>query len=628
MRRLGTVLFLILSFTAAWSNTLSPSSSDLPAPQATPLAGSAFPSKTVGLFASRPTSDALGWRFDWEWSGASHVLDMLGVEYEIVSPENLSRWNGELLILPNIRNMSKDTVRQIKEKQVVVLATYMTSYRQQDNAAWSPNNFALADLFGADFEGWVSQSARVDSLSLEGPLGRDVVPLGRRQAMLVKPRPHTRTLARWNKGDAAIVESARGIYIGEDLFCPENSDSRPVLILVGRLLNRLKPGVAQLPTKVTFSELPVPKLSPLPPIGQEISVGLGRLEGETLLRAPEKLTINGKNQPFRFKRWTPGSELQASGYPYLEVLRLRDNGTYSWSAYRGTINLDKNGEAVNRLDFEEYLAGVVPSEVPSYFPPESLKAMAVVARTYGLTHLNRHKEFDVCASVHCQVYQGLEKETAQTNFAVSATSGQQLTFQGRSINAVFHAVCGGATASPSEVWPGSSGTHYLQSRTDQNPLTEKAFCSDSGRYRWAESYTRQELLERLQEGLKGELGERFLGLSNLKSIKIEERTPSGRAGTLVIESPEQTYRIRGDAIRWLFSGGRIGTNGLQSTRFEIEQRGDSFTLRGGGWGHGVGMCQQGASGRAKAGQSFRQILAHYYPGAVVSDSTLVTAHSK
>ena len=82
---------------------------------------------------------------------------------------------------------------------------------------------------------------------------------------------------------------------------------------------------------------------------------------------------------------------------------------------------------------------------------------------------------------------------------------------------------------------------------------------------------------------------------------------------LSITSPEGTYLVEGDSIRWLFSGGKIGTAGLQSTFFEVEKKGEIYVFKGGGWGHGVGLCQQGASGRAKAGQSYEQILSHYYP---------------
>ena len=79
--------------------------------------------------------------------------------------------------------------------------------------------------------------------------------------------------------------------------------------------------------------------------------------------------------------------------------------------------------------------------------------------------------------------------------------------------------------------------------------------------------------------------------------------------------------LGGDSVRWLTSGGKIGAGGLQSSLFYVDITGvgeaRSIRLRGGGWGHGVGMCQEGAAGRAKAGQNYRQLLMHYYPGTVL-----------
>ena len=428
--------------------------------------------------------------------------------------------------------------------------------------------------------------------------------------MLVSQKPGTRVLATWPGGEAAIVESSGGIYVGEDLFCPENSDSKPVLELVGTLLNRLEKNVAGKPERMTFSEVPNPPATELTTSGRLVKVGVGRLETESLLRATDSLTFNGRSKQ-KFRRWLPGAAAEVSGRPYVEVLRLRENGTYRWSAYRGTLRISEKGDMVNVLDFEEYLAGVVPGEVPSYFPAESLKAMAVVARTYGLSHLGRHEGYDVCDTVHCQVYKGLGQESESTNLAVAATSGELLTFQGQPINALFHAVCGGATAASNEAWPGGVGTPYLSSRDDG------AFCAHSGRYRWSQRYSREELTESFRTALAASKGSAFVGLSSVTRLSVSERTASGRVRLLTIESPEATYQVEGDSIRWLFSEGRISTAGLQSTRFELEKIDEGYLIRGGGWGHGVGLCQQGASGRASAGQSYLEILGHYYPQTAI-----------
>ncbi len=570
-----------------------------------------IPVSPVGVLYSPATRQSLGWRWDWEFSGVTHTLDSLGVDYQVLSPEELSDWDGKILVLANVRNMSARTVERIQGLQAKVLATYMTSYRSDSNEPWAGNNFALADLLGIRFHSWVGAGEKVANLHLTEGLGGRELPLGRGQAMLVSRQKSSRVLARWSDGEPAIVESERGIFLGEDLFCPENSDSKPVLELLAQILNRLQPNVARLPKRVTYSELPHPPATELRKCGRRVRVGLGTLQGETLLRSSQKLTVNGRSQ-FKFHRWTKNQELEVTGEPYVEVLRLRENGSYRWAAYRGTLNISADGSVVNALDFEEYLSGVVPGEVPSYFPQESLKAMAVVARTYGLSHLGRHTNFDVCDTVHCQVYRGLGQESEATNLAVSETTGELLTFAGEPVNALFHAVCGGTTASSTEAWPGGAERPYLCSRDDGR------FCADSGRYRWHEEYSREDLTQKLREGLRKMEGEDFQGLSTLLSLTVEQRSQSGRVKVLKIEAPEATYRVEGDAIRWLFSAGEIGTTGLQSTLFEVSTEGDRTIFDGGGWGHGVGLCQQGASGRALAGQSYRTILEHYYPNTALT----------
>lgn len=146
------------------------------------------------------------------------------------------------------------------------------------------------------------------------------------------------------------------------------------------------------------------------------------------------------------------------------------------------------------------------------------------------------------------------------------------------------------------------------------------YCSEGGRYRWSRTYSRKELQSILSKGLEGTLGDAFQGLPELETLEVLARTPNGRVAKLRVAGGGMSYQVEGDSIRWLFSGGRIGTSGLQSTLFYVLDQGDNFEFKGGGWGHGVGLCQQGAAGRAKAGQSYREILSHYYPGTTLSSA--------
>ncbi|MBI3929237.1 MAG: SpoIID/LytB domain-containing protein [Armatimonadetes bacterium] len=610
----------------------------------------------VAVLRSPPTLKALGWRAEWELSGAVAALERLGVRAAVLTPEELPHWEGRLLILPNVRNMAPETVEAVRAhvaRGAKVLATSMSSYRKHDNSSWTPNNFALAELFGADFHRWVGAPPEAAALILEGDRS---VTLGRNQAMLIRPRPEARVIARWDRpeGEAAIVEGPGGIYAGEDLFAPENSESAEVLTLIGDLIQRLSPGLLG-SRKTVAPVLPEPLLPEVPPSEQQISVGLGTVAHELRLRSRAGVGWSKKSAPeVRLREIrTPdkpptlavysasgqllersAGPLEFSSAPYLEVLRQNLNGTYTWSGYRGSVEAAPTGDGlslIHRLSLEAYLAGVVPSEVPAYFPPEGLKAMAVVARTYALSHLGRHQGYDVCAEVHCQVYRGLSKEAESTTRAVSSTTGEALTCAGAWCDASFHAACGGVGEDADRAWSGGKDVPYLKGRPDTiDPLAPSdpiafinqppgAYCAAAGRFRWEETYGWSDLAKTLDRGLSGTLRTEYTGLGELQAVEVTERTPLGRVAVLTVRGSRGEYQVRGDRVRWLFSGGQVGgAGGLNSTLFYLERQGERLRVAGGGWGHGVGMCQEGAAGRARAGQSYREILEHYYPGAELS----------
>ncbi len=132
--------------------------------------------------------------------------------------------------------------------------------------------------------------------------------------------------------------------------------------------------------------------------------------------------------------------------------------------YRGTIQVDRVGRrlrAINVVKLEQYLYGVVPSEVPDDWPAEVLKAQAVAARSYALATRKTGGAFDLYPDVRSQVYRGVDEEEDTTNAAVDETAGQVLMYSGRLIIAYFHSTSGGRTASVQDVWAGSKPTPYL-----------------------------------------------------------------------------------------------------------------------------------------------------------------------
>jgi stage II sporulation protein D len=296
--------------------------------------------------------------------------------------------------------------------------------------------------------------------------------------------------------------------------------------------------------------------------------------------------------------------------------------------YRGELLFlqgDTSITIVNRVRMDDYLRGVVPLEIGTRDARDSaaVQAQAVSARSYAYVHLggtSPSRPYDVTASVNDQLYGGADAETGVSNAAVNSTRGLVLQYDGRVVNAPYHSACGGSTAAADEVWRTSSEP-YLQSVSDQIPGTERLYCDIAPRFRWTRTLDGQTLRAALI---------RYLGTytqtpggypGTPRDVQIDTHTPSGRVGTLKIATDRGNYVLRGNDIRYVLRapGGEI----LNSTAFEIQVTTgrdgaiSQLVLRGTGYGHGVGMCQWGAIGRARAGQDFRSILRTYYPGTSV-----------
>lgn len=288
--------------------------------------------------------------------------------------------------------------------------------------------------------------------------------------------------------------------------------------------------------------------------------------------------------------------------------------------YRGAALVrpaEEGVTAVNLLDLETYLLGVVPMEIGGGRPPEELeavKAQAIAARTYAVRQLGRREElgFDYYGSVLDQAYGGADAEDSITSRAVEETRGQVIVYEGEPIEAYYHSTCGGRTAPMEEVW-GGEGRPYLRSVSDRRP-DGGWYCESSSRFRWTEEWSHDALLRALTAGLRerGATGE----VTSVESLEVTGRTQSGRAEAVEIVTNLGTHVVRGDTIRWVLrpEPDRI----LNSSAIELDPFGDgevrSLVVEGAGWGHGIGMCQVGALGRSRAGQSYRDILLTYYPG--------------
>ena len=297
--------------------------------------------------------------------------------------------------------------------------------------------------------------------------------------------------------------------------------------------------------------------------------------------------------------------------------------TFNDRRYRGELAITATGDGlsvVNRVKMDDYLRGVVPLEIGTSAAADAsaVEAQAVAARSYAVTHLgSAGRLYDMRATVADQVYGGVGAETSVGNLAVTATSGLVLLYAGQVVNAPYFSTCGGSTAEPQDVWR-TSAEPYLRRVSDQIPGTTHFYCEGAPKYRWTRAFGREDLRQNIARYVRTLPGGG--PVSSVRAVSVTDVTPAGRVGTLKVEADQRTIVLHGNEIR---SALRLPSGELlYSTYFSVAAAAgrdgiETLTLNGGGNGHGVGMCQAGAIGRARAGQDFRTILRTYYPGTTV-----------
>lgn len=297
-----------------------------------------------------------------------------------------------------------------------------------------------------------------------------------------------------------------------------------------------------------------------------------------------------------------------------------------WYAGRVLARAGDGGgiDLVNLVPLETYLEGVVPHEIGEPGPDgyAAVEAQAIAARTYALSRmaLNRAKPFDVEAGVMDQVYRGNEKRSRLATSAVNDTRGLVLAYRGNLCDAYYSATCGGHTNDIRVVWPDRPDAPFLHGSMDRAAGGATSFCAEARNFRWTYSFSGRALGETLRQTLPALLNISPGSIGGLEDLRIMSRTRSGRVGRLEIRTSSGTFYVDGDRIRRALmldvGKGRI----LPSTMFDLEKRMmggalASVDIVGGGNGHGVGMCQNGAIGMARRGYAYDMILQHYYPGS-------------
>lgn len=302
--------------------------------------------------------------------------------------------------------------------------------------------------------------------------------------------------------------------------------------------------------------------------------------------------------------------------------------------YRGSLEVIPTQfglTVVNIVELEQYLQGVVCLEMSPGYPPEALRAQAIAARTYAIKNKGRNKAqgFDLDDTARCQVYGGYSSEDPRSNAAVASTAGMVLTYHDDLIDAVYSSTCGGITESAESAW--NRAVPYLVSVTDISEDTEQslpsteedwaaffksspAMCCFQPKYAKAEAFRWVKLITRKE--LEAGLPDKYC-VGTLQDIVPLNRGSSGRITSLKLVGSDRSVVIDSE----LTIRGTLGK--LNSSAFTVDiYRDDNdipvvFAFWGGGWGHGIGLCQVGAVGMALQGSSYQEILTHYYQGTKI-----------
>lgn len=358
-------------------------------------------------------------------------------------------------------------------------------------------------------------------------------------------------------------------------------------------------------------------------------------DGKTFLLSP-----SGKKYPFKKGVRVTVDVPSGEDAPTIIVRALMSGAGMTWASvddkeYRGDLEILHNTSLntlvpVNVLMLEEYLEGVISSEMPIPFPINALRAQAVLARTYALKHMGKHKVYgyDLCDTQNCQVYKGVSAESERGNASVESTMGEVMVYNKKPIEAVFSANCGGITQSAKEAgWFEHVYLHPVSDYKDFDfdhlqpyhfkDLLQHAHDAYSrydkhvslAAYRWTRVVEEEDLRQVIRRKRRKDIGSitAIIPLRRGRSGYVNRVQVKGTKGSVILNKE--------NVIR-----GNLGPGMLRSSYFIVQPNYENkklknFIFYGGGWGHGVGFCQTGAAGRAEAGQDYKTILYHYFPQA-------------
>ncbi len=341
---------------------------------------------------------------------------------------------------------------------------------------------------------------------------------------------------------------------------------------------------------------------------------------------------------------------------FVRIGKVQSGKGWHWEdvksrSYKGNIEFINVGgkiTVVNEVGIEQYLYGVVPSEMSSQSPMEALKAQAVLARTNVFSKVGKkykNKPYSLSSDVYSQVYTGIDKVNESTSRAVDETRGLILTYNGKPVEALFHSVCGGYLESNDVIWS-SIQLPYLKAKpcmpdgefkygdlSKENNFRKWAdsypdsYCNLQGKvsgdklsfarkyFRWETKHTRKKLEGIIKSSTGTDIGD-------LKDVAVVSRGPSGKAISVKVTGTKNSVTINKELnIRQKLSKPPLYSGNFYVKLGKKDKSGypSDIVFKGAGFGHGTGMCQIGACGMADCGKKFQEILEFYFPGTRVSE---------
>jgi stage II sporulation protein D len=329
------------------------------------------------------------------------------------------------------------------------------------------------------------------------------------------------------------------------------------------------------------------------------------------LKSLDGLRILAQNQNFRAAVGEKDGEIKVDdhAYPSGVIVSGGEAVTVDGKRYRGYLRLVRDGAgvtAVNVLPMEQYIRSVLGGEISASWPVETLKAHAVASRSYAVYMLGhpRHEHYDLAATTLDQVYPGTEGEDASIAEAVDAVRGEVLVNgQGEVLKTFYSSNCGGHTA--------DSVTVFTEEEHPPLAGVKDPYCAGARNSIWTIEVPVEEVVAGLAKGDKP-----ITAGSRVKSVIATGYDNSGRMQKLVVLDDKGGSReIDGQNLRKT-----LGYQRLKGARAELSVDRQEYPTKliftGGGWGHGVGLCQWGAYTMGKD-HDYRAILQHYYPGGHV-----------